>query len=1019
MPKHLFNIILIFLVTVAGGQEPRQYTFTHYTSSSGLISNQVNAIIQDADGYMWIGTTDGLQRYDGIRYKLFRHRSNDSASIPSNAIIQLLMDDKQNLWLLLGDGKTGIFNTRTFVFTEATVTTQKNISLRSPVKRLLKDQDGHIFFLLAGQEVLTWNEKKNEFSFVNNFFLRRPEWRIADFVQQPHTRKYWISIQDAGIAVYDHSTRQLSYDGNNAEKLPVIDKLGQKIKPYNLFFDSKGRLWFNTWGPGVPYTYCYDLQKNEFILYEHSFINDVKTYYEVRGFFEQQDGTIWVKGVKVFARFLENEKRFEQVYNGYSNEKSLAYRVITQLFEDKEKNIWIGTGNNGLFHFNPSAEIFTNISHINRSTGAAGDGSPLCYLQEKDSSILVGYWGDGLYRYDKNLRPIPIRIKGIEEKNLISVWDMCRDERTIWLASQPGLYAVDEQTRTAVYHNPKAMQNKTVREIAADKQGNLWLGMQGVGVFKWDAIKGKKKFDDGITKITVLPDAQVNKIIVDRNGYVWIATSSEGAYVIDPATDKMVMHFHPKAEGAYKLPEEGVSSLLDYSDTLMIIATGTNLLSYDRFTKKINTIASSDNISGYFASLEKDRAGNVWGSTTSLLYRINLRKKIFVTFNRNDGITNDYFVLSSSCVLADGRMLFGSSAIITAFDPLSVRLNYSRFPDVHITGFKVMNRDLLTDSLLRLKKIELGPEDNSLEIEFSYLRYIKDHAIKYKLDGLDKNWKIADEDHHATYSYLPPGTYTFMATTINAEGSSGPNITRLVIRINPPFWKTWWFFCLLALLIAIIFYWLDRQRINKLNALQKVRTEIAGNLHEEVNTTLNNISLLSEMARIKADKDTERSKEYIDQISAKSQNMIHAMDDILWSIDPDNDTMEKSLLRMMEYADSLKNLHGASIEIALDKKVRSLTPDMKTRHEILLIFKKALGMMVQYAGGRHTLVHIDLFRSRISVKLQDASARFEKNMAEIEDTIKDVHTRAAEIGADLDVQYDENGVTVILLVPVK
>jgi glucose-6-phosphate-specific signal transduction histidine kinase len=218
--------------------------------------------------------------------------------------------------------------------------------------------------------------------------------------------------------------------------------------------------------------------------------------------------------------------------------------------------------------------------------------------------------------------------------------------------------------------------------------------------------------------------------------------------------------------------------------------------------------------------------------------------------------------------------------------------------------------------------------------------------------------------------------------------------------------------------VAAIIYWFDKQRINKLLALQKVRTEIAGNLHDEVNTTLNNINLLSEMARIKADKETERSKEYIEQISHKSHNMIIAMDDILWSIDPDNDSMEKSLLRMMEFADALKNRHGANIEIALDKKVRSLKPDMKTRHEVFLVFKQALRTIVQYAGGKNTLVHIDLFKNKLSVTLQDATASMDKNIHEIDESIKDMHSRSAHIGADLDVQYDKNGIVVILLVPV-
>ena len=288
------------------------------------------------------------------------------------------------------------------------------------------------------------------------------------------------------------------------------------------------------------------------------------------------------------------------------------------------------------------------------------------------------------------------------------------------------------------------------------------------------------------------------------------------------------------------------------------------------------------------------------------------------------------------------------------------------------------------------------------------------------LENLDKEWiRKASAQNQAIYTYLPPGTYTFRVRCENGDGIYSKKITEFKIIVHPPFWKTWWFFCLLALLIAVVIYWLDKQRVNKLIALQKVRTEIAGNLHEEVNTTLNNINLLSEMARIKADKEIDRSKEYIDQISNKSHNMIIAMDDILWSIDPDNDTMEKSLLRMMEFADALKNRHGASIEIALDKKVRSLKPDMKIRHEVFLIFKLVLRMMVQYSGGKKTVIHIDLFKNKLSIKLQDATATLNKNVAEIDASIKEINTRSALISADLDVQYDKNGIAVVLLVPVR
>jgi ligand-binding sensor domain-containing protein/PKD repeat protein len=1003
------------------GQEARQYTFTHYTSSSGLISNQVNTVVQDEDGFIWIGTTDGLQRFDGIRYKTFRHDDNDISSLPSKSVIQLLIDSKKNLWVLNADGNVGIFNTKKFIYREAAVKFKTKLSLRTVSKRLIKDEYGNIFFLLAGRELITWNEKNNEFSFAHNFFLQNKEWGIADFAQQPGTQKYWISIQGAGIAVYDQAANKLSYAGNNVENERAIEQFEKKISAYNFFFDKQHRLWFNTLGSGFQYTYSYDLKKHEFILNEYEFYSFFKTYYEGLGFFEQQDGSIWIKGSKVFARYLEKEKKFEHVSDIYKNETDISYRIITDLFEDRERNIWVGTGNNGLFRFNPAEELFTNIKHISRSTGIEGDGGAISFIRDTDGSMLIGHWGDGLYRYDKNFKPIPVSIKGIDDNNLISIWDMdySKDSQIIWMSAQPGVYIYNTKSRSAAFYNPPVLQNKTVREIAEDKKGNLWLGMQAIGVFKWDAVKGKSKFEEGLSKFMSIPDVQVNKILVDKMGFVWIATAGKGSYVIDPITDKVLMHFHKEATDEKKLSEEGVSSFFEYDDSLMVITTATRAFIYNRILKKMSLLAGSNIFSGYISSIEKDGTGNLWISTNSALYRVNINKKVFISFNRSDGIYNDYFVLSSSYTLPDARMLFGSSGQFIVFNPASVHINTTEFPKVVITDFKVKNKYMQVDSLRQLKKIELSHDENSVEIEFSYLKYIKNHVIKYKLEGLDKDWKIADESNQAVYSYLPPGTYTFLLTTINAEATTGKNITQLIIKINPPFWKTWWFFCLLALVVVAVIYWLDRQRINKLIALHKVRIEIAGNLHEEVNTTLNNINLLSEMARIKADKEIDRSKEYIEQISHKSRKMINAMSDILWTIDPQNDNMEKSLLRMMEFADALRNRYDVHIEIALDKKVRSLKLDMNTRHESYLIFKEALWMIVKYSGGKETFIYIDLFKNKLSMKLQDATAKLDKNITEIENSIKEINTRSGLIGADLDVQYEKNGIAVILLVPVK
>lgn len=234
----------------------------------------------------------------------------------------------------------------------------------------------------------------------------------------------------------------------------------------------------------------------------------------------------------------------------------------------------------------------------------------------------------------------------------------------------------------------------------------------------------------------------------------------------------------------------------------------------------------------------------------------------------------------------------------------------------------------------------------------------------------------------------------------------------------PPFWRTWWFYGLLLLLVIVVLYWIDRERMKRIRGMQSMRTQIAGNLHEEINTTLHNINMLSEMAKIKADKDLNRSKEYIDQISDKSHNMIIAMDDMLWSIDPQNDSMEKTLLRMLEYVDALVNRHGANIDILVDEQVRSLELDMRSRHEMLLIFKEVLRNMVQESTGTHILVNIDQVKSKLSLKMQDNGVY--KTEADIftPGSLTILEKRTQALQAEIDIHADKSGASVILQVPV-
>ncbi len=224
---------------------------------------------------------------------------------------------------------------------------------------------------------------------------------------------------------------------------------------------------------------------------------------------------------------------------------------------------------------------------------------------------------------------------------------------------------------------------------------------------------------------------------------------------------------------------------------------------------------------------------------------------------------------------------------------------------------------------------------------------------------------------------------------------------------------------LLLVLAGIVLYLIDRERVKRLKALYNMRSDIASHLHHDVSTTLNNINVLSQIAKLKADKDITRSKELIDEISGKSYNMMLSMDEILWSIDPSNDTMEKTLLRIFEFAETLEASCGTSIDIMVHEQVKSLKLDMKLRHDFFIVCKESLQTLAQCSRGKSIIVDIDYVRSRISLKILSMSAETEELSKMMQDFRKTLQDKAAAMQASLHFEAGKRDTSIVLSIPVK
>src|SRR6185503_2303823 len=465
-----------------------------------------------------------------------------------------------------------------------------------------------------------------------------------------------------------------------------------------------------------------------------------------------------------------------------------------------------------------------------------------------------------------------------------------------------------------------------------------------------------------------------------------------------------------------RLIDNSVADVMEYDDsTIIIVASGLNLYNTNRNT--VTHITKSDGLpSPYIMCMQKDKSGTLWLGMINGLVRCDLKKMNFSYYDRTDGIRNDKFKVSSSYLMKDGRLLFGTTNDFLVFDPEKVK-STKVTPTVTITDIKLAATSLLVDSIERLPELKLQYYDKSISIDFASLSYLKKNKLTYyyKMDGVDKDWVLSDMTQRAVYTYLPSGSYTFMVKAQNVDGAFSNEITTLKIKMYPPFWKTWWFLGLVIIAAVVFLFWLDQQRMHKLRATESIRTRIATSLTEDMTNSISSINISSELAKTKVDTDKERTKEYIAQISDTSNRMVQAMYDMVWSIDPKNDTMFDTIERVKSFAVETESLHNIDILFDIEEAAADLKFDMAHRYELLSVFKEAISNIVKHADARNVQVSLRLKNSRFYMLVEDDGKGFDPGKASIGRGINDMKRRAEAIKASLYIESEKNTGTVVKL----
>jgi ligand-binding sensor domain-containing protein/serine phosphatase RsbU (regulator of sigma subunit) len=812
LSRPLLLIICFFFLLKGSAQELKFY---HIGTKQGLSQVVVNCILKDKRGFMWFGTQDGLNRYDGYTMVVYRHDPDDRNSLSDNFINCLYEDTDGTIWIGTSVGGLNSFDPVRNKFTRYINDDKRPGSLSdNKVFCLYKDAEG-TFYVGTDNGLNIFNGKEDKF-------------------------------------------RHFTTDTANAKNL-------QDGSIWSVTGDAKGNIWVGTFRAGL---YLFDKKKETFSNYrgsETGFDNVSEKSDKIRTLYFDHNGKLWVGTHNGgLFRFNTVEKKFENAYFNESGKPgTIGHDWIYSMVEDDSKRLWIATIDSGICIYNEKEDNFSRILANELNPNGLNNNSITTLYMDESGNIWVGTSGSGINIFFKNtLKFKHFRKNPATENTLIDNTIRClyQDSRDLlWIGSKGGeLTCYDKKTNTYThYKDICAARNKTILSIYEDKNGILWLGSYGGGVSLFDPVSKKSHVIDNEEFLDFpLKNNTIVSIRPDRSGKLWIATFGGGIYCVDPYTLRSKEY-----NTASGLSHNRTNFVMQDLEGNMWVATQGGISVIDPVKEKVVRTYRSEDSSNAISSnsvymIYQDPKGIIWVGTSSGLNRIDLGKNEIKQYFQKDGLANDniYAIIPDS----KGNLWLSTNKGITRFNPEQQNVNGSAFknfeaidglqegefiqgaffknektgemffggsdgynaffpdnisdnkhiPPVWISSYKRFGKEVELDTVIFNKKfIELSYQYNFFSFEFVSLDYTfpSRNLYSYKMDGVDEDWSIPSNVRYASYTNLEGGDYVFHVKASNNDGVWNEEGAVLYIRIIPPFYKTktFYFACVLLALIGI------------------------------------------------------------------------------------------------------------------------------------------------------------------------------------------------------------------------
>jgi len=905
-----------------------------YTIENGLSSSGINTILQDSKGFLWLGTENGLNRFDGDRFTVFKPGDGRKNGLTENQITALCEDRAGHLWIGTHSGLWR-YALKTEEFAKFPVCEENNQTHNFHVTQIAQTPQGEIIVSTSGMGICRFNAAKNRLETDPVIRKRIPTLYFSNVCCDSRGNLF-LTVENDGVYIFDTHKQTLKHHTKAEGSL-------RENEIASLCESSTGKLYVGTTGGLYEYNY----QKEIFELIEKSSGLIVVTLFPTR------KGELYA-GTDGSGIYKLNKNGVLTAYTPSNNLPALLINKIQSLIADNAGNIWCGIKYRGLELIGAPGNGFDNFDF--RQPGATASDICIYSVYSNDKEVWFGSDGDGVFIFDRVARQTVQPRRALPQKKALSIYE--DKNQNIWIGTwNDGLlkvnktnYAIEKQYKRD-YSDPKSICNDRIWAIAGDRAGNLWLGTSGGGLCRMDARTGGfSQFsapEYGQLKANTLCNNWVNCLLAD-NDILWAGTA-DGLSKVDLRTMTFTNFFQTdsRKRGVW------VKSMTKTGNQIWV-GTNNGILIYDNNTGKWSRITDKELTSSSICALVADNNGHVWATVSNKIFRINAKNHSTHLYSTSDGIRISEFYRYAGCKAPDGRIYFGGINGGVGFAPQAIGrekiIGKPIFTELLMFNKPVSvgqlsgGEPVLTANINQADKITMAYNDCFFTIRFKIPDFISSDQVtyRYKMVGYDNNWQDLppNKDKSATYTNLSHGEYKFV---VRAELNNTFSEKQITVVVLPPWWATIWMKAIYLLLFALALYLyyrynknraqerLDRERLNHLAELNEMKLQFFINISHEIRTP---ISLIINPLEKLIKEATDKNRDLFQMMHRNAQRLLNLVNQLM-----DIRKIDKGQFKLkVERVEVLDYLHNIAADFQFYTDEKRIELNVQSTFSKLFIF---------------------------------------------------------------------------------